>query len=173
MSSTTIEQRLEIVESLEKGEPVWRIARRMPIQPRTIRKWRQRMKEGGRADLQSEMGRPPTGALGSYKPEISAAIRRWRQENSGWGPTTLRAELEGYEGFRGWSLPSRSTIARFLAEEGLVEARAQSIPLPKSQRVNAVRPHQVWEMDARGYERIPDVGMVTLIDLNDRFSHAC
>lgn len=169
--NTTIEQRVEMVESLEKGEAVWRIARRMPVRGRTIRKWRQRSQKEGRAGLESQMGRPQTGALGSYQPEISEAIRRWRQINPGWGPTTLRTELELYEGFRGWKLPSRSTIARFLKEEGLIESKAKGIPLPQSERVRADTAHQVWEMDARGYERIDSVGMVALINLNDRFSH--
>lgn len=171
MVNTTIEQRIELVESLEKGEAVWRIARRLPVRGRTIRKWRQRAQAGGRAGLESQMGRPQTGALGSYQPEISEAIRRWRQINPGWGPTTLRTELELYEGFRGWKLPSRSTIARFLKEEGLIDSKAKAIPLPKSERVRADTAHQVWEMDARGYERIDRVGMVALINLNDRFSH--
>lgn len=172
MSNTTIEERLEIVESLEKGEPVWRVERRMPVRGRTIRKWRQRAQKGGRAALESKMGRPKSGSLGSYKPEIREAIRRWRQANPGWGPTTLRTELELYEGFQEWKLPSRSAIARFLSEEGFVEAKAKSIPLPKSRRVKVDGAHQVWEMDARGYEYIDGVGMVTLINLNDRFSHA-
>ena len=171
MANTTIEQRIEIVESLEKGEAVWRIERRMPFGGRTIRKWRQRAQKEGRAGLESQMGRPQTGVLGSYPPEIREAIRRWRQLNPGWGPTTLRKELELYEGFAGWKVPSRSAIARFLKEEGLIESKAKAIPLPKSERVRAKRAHQVWEMDARGHESIDGVGVVTLINLNDRFSH--
>jgi hypothetical protein len=42
---------------------------------------------------------------------------------------------------------------------------------PDSDREQTGAPHEVWEMDARGYQYIPDVGMITLINLNDRFSH--
>jgi transposase len=143
----------------------------MPFTGRTIRKWRQRAQKKGRAGLESQMGRPKTGALGSYKAEIREAIRRWRQVNPGWGPTTLSKELALYEGFRSWKLPSRSAIARFLNEEGLIASKAQAIPLPKSEQVRANTVHQVWEMDARGHEQIANVGMVTLINLNDRYSH--
>ena len=171
MAGTTIEQRIEIVESLAKGEPVWRIARRMRVRPRTIRKWRQRLANEGRAGLQSQMGRPATGALGSFDTEISTSIRRWCLANPGWGPTTLLAELKYNNAFRGRKLPSRSAIARFLSDEGLSETRPPAVPLPKSKTVNAVCAHQIWEMDARGYEKMPDVGFVTLIHLNDCFSH--
>ncbi|MEZ4621068.1 MAG: helix-turn-helix domain-containing protein [Caldilineaceae bacterium] len=95
------------------------------ISGRTIRKWRQRAQKEGRAGLESQMGRPQTGVLGSYPPEIREAIRRWRQLNPGWGPTTLRKELELYEGFAGWKVPSRSAIARFLKEEGLIESSSR------------------------------------------------
>lgn len=172
MAGLTIEQKVEIIEALEKGEPVWRIARRMAIQPRTIRKWRQRASAAGRAGLESKMGRPSKGALSSYEPAIGEALRQWRQTHPGWGATTLLTELTDHEAFQGQRLPSRSAIARFLNEEGLVEASAPRVLLPNSSPLKAKHPHQIWEMDARGYERIADVGMVSLIDLNDRFSHA-
>lgn len=172
MASTSLEERIDIVESAEKGEASWRTTRRLAWRQRTVQKWRQRGRLLGRAGLHSQMGRPKCGALGSFGSEIGDTIRRWRQENPGWGPLTLLAELERHAGFEGEKLPSRTTIARFLAEEELVFGKEPSVELPQSKTVKAGSAHQVWEMDARGYEYIPDVGVVTLIHLNDRFSHA-
>lgn len=171
MASTTLEERVDIFESGERGEASWQTARRLPWRQRTIQKWRQRGRLLGRAGLQSRLGRPKVGALGSFSVEIRETVRRWRRENPGWGPQTLRTELELHTAFQGQELPSRAAIARFLKEEGLIALREPAVALPISQSVTATHAHQVWEMDARGHEQIPEVGMVTLIDLNDRFTH--
>ena len=171
MASTTLEERIDIIESSEKGEASWQTARRLRWRQRTIQKWRQRGRLLGRAGLHSQMGRPKSGALGSFSAEISKTIRRWRTENPGWGPVTLLAELKRHRKFEGTKLPSRATLARFLTEQKLVVGKEPAVDLPKSRTVKAGSAHQVWEMDARGYEYIPDVGMVSLINLNDRFSH--
>ena len=172
MAGTTLEERIDIFESGEKGEASWRTARRLPIRQRTVQKWRRRGRLFGRAGLHSQMGRPKTGALGSYSIEMSDAIRRWRRENPGWGALTLRTELALREAFQGQKLPSRATIARFLKEEGFIAAREPSVELPNGASGQIDHAHQLWELDARGYEQVPDVGMVTLINLNDRFTHA-
>lgn len=172
MASTTLEERIEIHESAEKGEASWRTARRLPWRQRTIQKWRRRGRLFGRAGLHAQMGRPETGSLGSFPAEMRDTLRRWRQENPGWGPLTLRTELAMHDAFEGQKLPSRATIARFLKAQGVIADREPSVDLPESQTGGVDHAHQVWELDARGYEQIPDVGMVTLIDLNDRFTHA-
>ena len=142
------------------------------MRQRTIQKWRRRGRLFGRAGLHSQMGRPKTGSLGSFPAEMSDTLRRWRQENPGWGARTLRTELALHDAFKGQKLPSRATIARFLKAEGFIADREPSVDLPESPTGQVDHAHQVWELDARGYEQIPDVGMVTLIDLNDRFTHA-
>lgn len=171
MARTTLEERVDIYESAERGEASWRTTRRLPWSQRTIQKWRRRGRQAGRAGLQSEMGRPVAGALSSFAPDIADMLRRWRQANPGWGATTLRAELALQEAFADDKLPSRATISRFLAEEKLVVPQEPAVALPASQTPVAGQAHQVWEMDARGYAPVPAVGIVSLIHLNDRFSH--
>jgi len=170
-SSTTLEERLKIVEWSEKGEPAWRISRRLGWQESTIRKWRNRGRQQGRAGLVSQIGRPTRGALSSYPVEIREAIIRWRNEHPGWGADTLLAELELHPSFSGQKLPSSASISRFLQERGFPKPQEKHSELPDSDSKQSGGPHNVWEMDARGYQYIPDVGMITLINLNDRFSH--
>jgi len=118
------------------------------------------------------MGRPATGALSSFPVQIRETLRVWRINHPGWGPNTLRAELEADERFKGQRLPSPSSIAEFLNEQGLTRPyeRHSELPQPKQRATRA--PHEEWEMDSRGQERVPDIGLVALINLSDEFSKA-
>jgi len=86
------------------------------------------------------MGRPIRGTLSSYPKEIVEVLSSWRQDYPGWGPKTLRNELALDE--------------RFLTAE---TTSVQSC-------------HAEWEMDAKGYQQVPDLGLVSLININDTFS---
>jgi hypothetical protein len=69
-------------------------------------------------------------------------------------------------------LPSLSGIANFLKEQDLTRTyeRHSELPQPESQAASA--PHEEWEMDSRGQEYVPDVGVIALIDLSDEVSKA-
>lgn len=168
---TTMEERIEIMERSKEGKPAWRISRDLRWSQQTVRKWRKRSREQGRSGLVSHMGRPKRGALSSFPTEIRETIIRWRTEHPGWGEDTLCAELKQQTSFADQKLPSSASIGRFLQEQGFPKLREKHTQLPDSDRQPTGAPHQVWEMDARGYQYIPDVGMVSLINLNDRFSH--
>ena len=170
-ATTTLEDRIQIMESSEAGESAWRIAQRLRWRPSTIRKWRNRGRKLGRQGLVTRMGRPKVGALGSYSKEMHDTLLRWHQEHPGWGPGTLKAELAQPEAFSNEKCPSRASIGRFLREQGLTKTYEPHHELPKTELNGQEAPHDVWEMDACGYQDIPDVGQVALINLNDRFSH--
>lgn len=166
---TTLEERIEIMERAQAGQTDQHIAQRLKRPMSTVRKWRRRAQRGGREALASAMGRPKQGAGATFSPRLRACLRQWRQQHPGWGPHTLRAELAG-----AWTgrLPSVASIARFVKEQGLSRPYERHSALPSSGVQTASTAHPVWEMDARGYQRLPGVGVVTLINLNDRFSHA-
>ena len=164
---TSIEERIEIMERCEKGEAVWRISRSLGWRGPTVRKWQNRARQQGRAGLVSHMGRPKRGALSSFATEIREAIVRWRSQHPGWGPATLQAELARHPSLCGQKIPSTASISRFLQEHGFSQPREKHSPLPSGEQQPPGLPHAVWEMDARGYQYVPDVGVVTLINLND------
>jgi len=164
---TSLAERIDILES---AEATWRISRRTGWRMSTIRKWRNRGRKLGRAGLVSHMGRPATGALSSFPEELLATLLRWRQEHPGWGPLTLRKELEQHPAFSQEKLPAPASIGRFLKERGLTKQYDRHQELPQEKKPVGL-PHEVWEMDAQGYQFIADVGQVTLINLNDRGSH--
>lgn len=167
---TSLAERIDILESSEAGEETWRISRRLGWQMSTIRKWRNRGRKLGRTGLVSHMGRPKSGALSSFPEEVTKTLLYWRQEHPGWGPITLRKEMEQHPAFRGKTLPGPATIGRLLKEHGLTKRYDRHQDLPEEEKPIGL-PHEVWEMDAQGYRFIPDVGRVTLINLNDRGSH--
>lgn len=167
---TSLAERIDILKSSEAGEKTWRISRRLKWRKPTIRKWRNRGRKLGRAGLVSHMGRPKSGALSSFPEEMRATLLRWRQEHSGWGPVTLHEELRQHPAFAGQQAPGAASIGRFLKERGLTQQYERHQELPQEKKPVGL-PHGVWEMDAQGYRFIPDVGQVTLINLNDRGSH--
>ena len=168
--TTTIEERVLIGELSEVGHTDRESAEQTGWSRWTVRKWRRRGRKGRKA-LASNMGRPATGILSTFSASIRETLKAWRETHPGWGPKTLRAELEADERFKGQKLPSIRSIAAFLKQEQLTRSYERHSDLPLTTRAaTAETPHEVWEMDARGHEQIPDVGVVTLINLNDRCS---
>jgi transposase len=171
MKITTLEERLQMVELARAGHTAPQIATQTGWSRATIRKWQRRIRQQGRSALTSVLGRPTRGALSAFPPDLRATLHRWRADHPGWGAKTLRAELEADAHFQQQPLPSCRSIARYLQAEGLSRTRQHHQALPTPMRPALQAPHEEWEMDARGEERVPGVGLVMLIDLNDRLSH--
>jgi transposase len=168
--TTTLEDRMLINELARAGLTDTEIAERVGWSPFTVRKWRRRSNNQGRQGVASVMGRPTIGALNTFPSLIRETLRALRIAHPGWGAKTLRAELETDKRFKKRQLPSRTSIGRFLQEEGLTRSYQRHSKLPQPAKTTAQAPHQEWEMDARGHELVPGVGIITLINLNDRYS---
>ncbi len=170
MARTSLQDRVLIMELSDAGATARQIAERLGWSLATVRKWRRPGHQAGRAGLASRLGRPPHGALSTFPPVISETLRAWRTAHPGWGPTTLRAELARTDALAGQPLPSRSRIAHWLQAEGLTRRYARHQPLPQPVPPGASAPHVVWEVDARGHDLVPEVGVISLINLTDRYS---
>jgi hypothetical protein len=105
------------------------------------------------------MGRPAKGAMSSFPEEISTTLLRWREEHPGWGPVTLHKEMEQHPAFAGQRVPGPASIGRFLQAKGLTKRYEPHQELPKEEKPAGL-PHELWEMDAQGYQFIPDVGQM-------------
>ena len=167
---TSLEERIEIGERWEAGQTDPQIAVAIGRPLPTVRKWRRRYQREGRAGLVSRMGRPPTGALGQFSLEMQDAVREMRECRPGWGPLTIRTELKDDQRFVGMKLPSRSRIAAFLKQEGFTRKYERHSELPQPQAVEPERAHEEWEVDAKGVIKVPDLGSVSIININDLFS---
>lgn len=169
---TSLQDRATIDQLAQLGYTDVQIAAETGWKVRTVRKWRRRAQQDGRRDLSSKMGRPSTGALSSYPIQLRETLRTWREDHPGWGPKTLHAELEADERFKGQRLPSLSGIAAFLKELEVTRPYERHSELPQPARKVTQAPHEKWEMDSRGQEYVPDIGVVALVNLSDNFSTA-
>ncbi len=174
---TTLQDRIHIGRlAQEDALSDKQIALKMNRSLYTVRKWRRRASSPrGRGALASEMGRPKKGALSTFPEAIRDLILEWREEHPGWGPKTLRAELENHPAFvhqeKKQELPSRSSIARFLKERGLSGHYERHSALPTPPRKDVSASHHRWQMDAQGNQHVPDLpGTVAMIDLVDCYS---
>lgn len=168
---TILEERVSIAERVEAGQSSREIAEALNRPLATVRKWRQRYRQKGRAGLSSQMGRPAKGALASVSAEMKSALLELREQHPGWGAQTLRLEIAKDQRFAGQKIPSRSRIAAYLKEQRKVRKyeRHQELPQPKDQPMQ--RPHPEWEMDAQGVTTVLGLGQVSFINLLDRYSH--
>lgn len=170
MNATTLQERDMILEFSGEGWSDARIAKRMGLSISTVRKWRRKGQRQGSAGLTSQMGRPAKGAMSAFSQAIRDKLREWRDGHPSWGPKTLHTELSLADCFQGKRLPSKSTITRWLRQEHLSRRYEKHQDLPEVTFSPAQACHEEWEMDARGHEKIPTVGVITLININDLFS---
>lgn len=169
--TTTLEERVMIAKRVEAGQSSLEIAVELGRPLSTVRKWRQKYLREGRAGLSSQMGRPATGALSTFPPELRTALLKLRDEQPGWGPLTLREEIATDARFADQRLPSRARIAAYLKEQDRVRPYEQHQDLPAPPVLPVEHPHQEWEMDAQGVTTVDGVGQVSVINLLDVVSH--
>ena len=168
--TTSLAERVEIGERWAAGQKDPEIAAAMNLPIWTVRKWRRKYQREGRSGLGSRLGRPPTGALGQFALELRDTVREMRESHPGWGPITIRTELEGKSHFAGLKLPSQPRIAAFLKQEGLTRRYERHSQLPQPQAVALRRAHEEWEADAQGVIQVSELGAVSIINVTDLFS---
>lgn len=169
---TTLEERVIIAEGVEAGKSSREMAEELKRPVGTIRKWRQRYLQNGRAGLSSQMGRPADGALARSPAEMKDALLELREKHPGWGAQTLRLEIAKDERFIGMTIPSRARIAAYLKERQKVRKYERHQKLPEAKALPLQRPHQEWELDAQGVTTVAGLGKVSFINLLDVYSHA-
>ena len=165
--TTTLQERIEISERAQAGQSDPDIARALGCSVYTVRKWRRRAQKGGRTELKSHMGRPARGSLGSFPEALAQTIRALREAHPGWGPESLLVELKEDPYWKHQPLASRSRIAAFLKEAGLTRRYQHHVELPQPPLQEATTPHQQWQMDAQGPQRVNGLGQTSLINVVD------
>jgi transposase len=160
-----LEERLQIVTLSEGGLSDQAIAEKMGWSLSVVRKWRRRQQKEGRPGLASNMGRPQKGALSSYPEKDREQIAQMRQQHPGWGPKTIYAELcrDGVEK----RIPAPASIGRYLKEQGLSRSYQRHSELPDTEQPITTRAHQLWTIDASGSTKVPQIGLVALINISD------
>ncbi len=83
MGATDYPERLKIEKLSKKGLTDRQIAAQLGLSVSTVRKWRRKLKQGGKEAVLSPMGRPKQGALGSFPQEMRQLLRHWAKQHPG------------------------------------------------------------------------------------------
>lgn len=167
---TTFQQRVEIGERAAAGQHDAQIAADLGCSIWGVRKWRRRGAHQGRPGLVSKMGRPATGALGSYAAELRDEIEQVRRDHPGWGAPSILDHLATSPSPPGPPWPHRSRVAAFLKERHLTRPYERSGGVVQSPPPVALFPHQEWQMDAQGVQVVAGLGRVGVVNVADVFS---
>ncbi len=162
-------EKLEIAEKFTQGQSDRQIAQELGCSKWTVRKWRRLYQSQGKKGLRPKRGRPATGILSTFPPELAEAILQIRQAHPGWGADSILLELHLERGWPKSLLPHRALVAAFLHAKGLTR-RYHPATLPEAKRESASKPHQEWEMDAQGVIQVDGIGSVSLINITDVYS---
>lgn len=92
MRVTTHEQKEAIRRGIKLGKSYGDIALELRMTKRTVKKWGQKIKRGDPLNLR--IGRPRSGTLGSFSPQVKELIDEYRPSKGGWGAITIKTELE-------------------------------------------------------------------------------
>lgn len=116
------------------------------------------------------MGRPPTGALGTFDAGLADKVKELRDDNGGWGALTILIEMEEAHTYAKDSLPSVSSINRYLRQEGFIKPLEPAGGFPRPPCTQPMAPHELWEMDAQGAIEVAGIGCCAMINIKDSVS---
>jgi hypothetical protein len=119
------------------------IARELGLPPRTVRRLLLRFRPGDPQALAPSYDRCGAATPKPAEPLVQAALGL-RREHPSWGAGLIRVMLRRAQPDR--PLPTTRTLQRWLLRAGLAPAPAGRRPTGGARR--AVRPHEVWQMDA-------------------------
>lgn len=165
---SVVEQRyLAVREVLDLGAKIGEVAVRYGVDRRTLHRWLLRYAKGGLAALADRSSKPDR-CPHQISPEVEAMIVRLRRAHPGWGPRTIRNQLQRVLG----KPPSRSSIYRALVRHRLIDPKPRPRKREDYKRWERSRSMELWQMDVMGGVRLSDgtqLSVVTGIDDHSRF----
>lgn len=167
---TTPEQRRRFYTRHVRGESYQAIADHEGVSKECVRYWCRRQRDGG--NCLSRYRRTPGGLLSRFNPKVRYAILRLRLEHPRWGPNRIRARLKKRPSLLGLSLPSESSMGRYLHQWERFRRRMRK-EVPRERLKQPVRVHQRWQIDFKMDIALKDGGLVNLCTLRDPVGEAC
>lgn len=173
---TIVDIREEIaLAALEKGATVAEVAEQFGTSRPTVRLWRERYREKGRAGL-SDRSHATRSCPHRTVVELEDLIVEER-ERWGWGSKKLLQRLK--ESYPEVEFPARSTVDAILARRGLVAVqkdRGRAAPRGVVGRYAASEPSELTTIDYKGHFRLRSGQYcypLTMMDSVSRFLLAC
>ncbi len=156
--------------ALREEEPFAALCREYGIATKTGYKWKRRFIRGGRPAL-LDAPRRPDGSPRALSEAVVCEVVRLKEAHRTWGPAKLRELYR--RAHPAQDLPSLSTFKRVLDRAGLVKKRRRrrsGTTGRLSHRVVALRPHDVWTVDFKGWWRTRDGAYCEPLTVRDAFS---
>jgi hypothetical protein len=160
-------EKVACMQLMEAGQSDPQIAQQTGWSRWTIRKWRRAYQKQGETGLAPKMGRPRRGTLSTYSSEVRTELEKMRKEHPGWGPISLIEEMAQLPRFWGQALPSRARVAVFVKENAKPRRYEHHGGVPPETPGSVLQPHDVWEMDAQGRQKMPGLGQVSIVNIQD------
>ncbi len=162
-----VEHRYRAVLEVLDGAPLVEVALRYGVSRQSVHTWRNRYRDHGIEGLK-ERSRRPRSSPTRLRADVEALICELRQQHPRWGARRIVHEL----GRRHVDpSPSRATVHRVLARNGLVDHQQQEHKR-KYRRWQRDAPMQLWQMDIVSGIPLADgreCKLVTGIDDHSRF----
>lgn len=142
-----------VLRALDRRYTLSEVARMFDVTRQTVRMWRERYREAGRAGL-ADRSHAPHGCPHRTDPIVEELILAERKQ-WGWGSKKIRTRLE--EAHPELSLPKRSTIDAILSRHDLVKlprTRKRQKNTTFIRRYEATEPGQLTTIDYKGQFRL-------------------
>jgi hypothetical protein len=144
------------------------VAHEIGCAPETVRKhWRAYRREL----TKRKRGRPASGLLSTYPPEVVQKAVELKQAHPHWGPANVLLELRKHFGDSPASLPSPSRMSALFkarcpkAVQRHGKPAGASPPPPVARQV-----HQCWQIDAKEAIKLKDGEVASYLDIRDPVS---
>jgi len=135
----------------------------------TVRKWWRYARDHGRTGLQTiRHGRPATGLLSRFAPQVTIRALALKREHRRWGPNRVLVELRRDPTLSAFVLPSPSRLAVLFRTEcpECVGVRPPKRPaLIRPPRPSAV--HECWQLDAQEGIHLADGTVATVCTIRE------
>jgi transposase InsO family protein len=168
---TVVEQRYRAVLAVERGEKKIDVAAQFGVSRQSVHTWCVRYAADGLAGLVDRSRRPDSCAH-QTDTEIEVRVCELRRQHPRWGPRRITHEIALLVP-AGTRAPSRSTVARILLRNGLVEPRSRRRKRSDYLRWERAEPMQLWQLDIVGGLMLVDgteAKIVTGVDDCSRFN---
>lgn len=163
MKKVTLEEKMSIKKLIEEGKTYQEISEQLTLGFYVVRKWARIIKKG--ESLTPQMGRPKRGSLSTFSKKIIDKIDEYRPGQKGWGPDTIKVELDLDKNLASFKRPSVSSISKYLKSQSRVRKRNKHVPLKTIPAFPTKRAHQIWQLDAEGNCSIENIGTIAFLNI--------
>ena len=143
---SAVEQRYRAVVAVKSGRSVTEVAAAWGVSRQSVQSWIRRYEAGGLGGLVDRSHRPDA-CPHQAAAEVEAAVAELRRHHPRWGPRRIAHELAKAGDLE--VVPSRMTVYRILARQGLVEPKARRRRREDYKRWAREAPMQLWQTSDR------------------------